>query len=283
MSGVGALAATRVSNLSSSRASSSANTASASLLSTIVRAVSNLTYQARLGRTLAIVGESGSGKSVSSMAVLGLHNMKRAQITGSIKLDGFSTLYMSKLHALKNRYRGLENEDEMVAYLPHCTFNLNPRAASIDTPLHAYIAHKHVDHMHPDSCIAIAACKNSRELTAKIFEGELGWLPWQRPGYDLGLKLEAVSRENPQLKGIILEGHGLFTWGKTSKECYDTTLRIINKAAVWLQRNREKPAFKGSKVEPLADTERRATALRLLPTHRLRRAPGWGFVPAAAR
>src|SRR5205823_8108289 len=110
---------------------------------------------------------------------------------GSIKLDGFSTLYMDKLQALKNRYRGLEHEDEMVAYLPHCTFNLNPRAASIDTPMHAYIAHKHVDHMHPDAVIAIAACKNSRALTETIFEGELGWLPWQRPGFDLGLKIGA--------------------------------------------------------------------------------------------
>src|ERR1051325_3522390 len=139
---------------------------------------------------------------------------------GSIKLDGFSTLYMDKLQALKGRYRGLENEDEMVAYLPHCTFNLNPRAASIDTPLHAYINRKHVDHMHPDSVIAIAACKNSKSLTEKIFEGELGWLPWQRPGYDLGLKLEKLSQEQPQLKGIILEGHGLFTWGDTAKSCY---------------------------------------------------------------
>ena len=98
---------------------------------------------------------------------------------------------MDKLNALKGRYRGLALEDEMVAYLPHCTFNLNPRAASIDTPLHAYIARKHVDHMHPDAVIAIAACANSKALTQKIFEGELGWLPWQRPGYDLGLKLEA--------------------------------------------------------------------------------------------
>jgi rhamnose utilization protein RhaD (predicted bifunctional aldolase and dehydrogenase) len=92
---------------------------------------------------------------------------------GSIRLDGFSTLYMDKLQALKQRYLGLEHEDEMVGYLPHCTFDLNPRAASIDTPLHAYIAHKHVDHMHPDAVIAIAACRNSRALTDKIFEDVL--------------------------------------------------------------------------------------------------------------
>ncbi len=184
---------------------------------------------------------------------------------GSIKLDGFSTLYMTKLNALKGRYRGLAHEDEMVAYLPHCTFNLNPRAASIDTPLHAYIARKHVDHMHPDSVIAIAACASSRALTQKIFEGELGWLPWQRPGYDLGLKLEAVSKANPELKGIILEGHGLFTWGDTAKSCYETTLAIIQRAEEWLAANSAQAAFGGQAIEPLPAAQRSALAARLMP------------------
>jgi rhamnulose-1-phosphate aldolase/alcohol dehydrogenase len=184
---------------------------------------------------------------------------------GSIKLDGFSTLYMDKLQALKNRYRGLEHEDEMVGFLPHCTFNLNPRAASIDTPLHAYIDRKHVDHMHPDSVIAIAACKNSRALTEKIFEGELGWLPWQRPGYDLGLKLERLSQEQPQLKGIILEGHGLFTWGDTAKDCYETTLRIIKRAEDWLAANIKQPVFGGQAVTALPANERAFLAARLMP------------------
>ena len=184
---------------------------------------------------------------------------------GSIRMDGFSTLYMDKLQALKGRYRGLEHEDEMVGYLPHCTFNLNPRAASIDTPLHAYIARRHVDHMHPDSCIAIAACKNSRELTQKIFEGELGWLPWQRPGYDLGLKLEALSQSQPHLKGIILEGHGLFTWGDTAKSCYETTVAIIRRAEEWLAANIRRPVFGGQAVQPLAPEARAALAARLMP------------------
>ncbi|PQO98736.1 bifunctional rhamnulose-1-phosphate aldolase/short-chain dehydrogenase [Massilia phosphatilytica] len=184
---------------------------------------------------------------------------------GSIKLDGFSTLYMDKLEALKGRYRGLAHEDEMVGYLPHCTFNLNPRAASIDTPLHAYINRKHVDHMHPDSVIAIAACKNSRALTEKIFEGELGWLPWQRPGYDLGLKLEKLSQEQPHLKGIILEGHGLFTWGDCAKSCYETTLAIIKRAEDWLAANVRQPVFGGRKYAPLPAQERAAIASRLMP------------------
>jgi len=184
---------------------------------------------------------------------------------GSIKIDGFSTLYMDKLQALKARYRGLALEDEMVAYLPHCTFNLNPRAASIDTPLHAYIARKHVDHMHPDSVIAIAACASSQALTQKIFEGELGWLPWQRPGYDLGLKLEVLSQSQPQLKGIILEGHGLFTWGDTAKSCYETTLAIIKRAEEWLTANVKQPVFGGQASTPLPAGERAALAARLMP------------------
>ncbi|WEF30730.1 bifunctional rhamnulose-1-phosphate aldolase/short-chain dehydrogenase [Pseudoduganella chitinolytica] len=195
---------------------------------------------------------------------------------GSIKLDGFSTLYMDKLRALKQRYRGLAHEDEMVAYLPHCTFNLNPRAASIDTPLHAYIDRKHVDHMHPDAVIAIAACANSKTLTQRIFEGELGWLPWQRPGYDLGLKLEEVSRTQPNLKGIILEGHGLFTWGDTAKSCYETTLAMIQRAEEWLAANVKQPVFGGAAVAPLPAGQRSALAARLMPLLRGKISKGAG-------
>ena len=110
--------------------------------------------------------------------------------------------------------------------------------------------------MHPDAVIAIAACANSQALTHKIFEGELGWLPWQRPGYDLGLKLEALSQSQPHLKGIILEGHGLFTWGDTAKSCYETTLAIIKRAEDWLAANTKQPAFGGAKSAPLPAHER---------------------------
>ena len=116
---------------------------------------------------------------------------------GSMKLDGFATLYLDKLERLKGLYRGLEHEDEMVGYLPHCTFDLNPRAASIDTPLHAYLPYRHVDHVHPDAVIAIAASARSEALTREIYGDEIGWLPWQRPGFDLGLKLEAIARGQP--------------------------------------------------------------------------------------
>lgn len=187
---------------------------------------------------------------------------------GSIKLDGFSTLYMDKLNALKKRYRGLAHEDEMVDYLPHCTFNLNPRAASIDTPLHAYIPKAHVDHMHPDAIIAIAACADSKRLTEVIFGGQLGWLPWQRPGYDLGLKLEALATSQPHLKGIILEGHGLFTWGDTAKSCYEITLDMIRLAEQWLNENIQQPVFGGVKTVTLAAEQRAAIAAQLMPALR---------------
>ncbi len=188
---------------------------------------------------------------------------------GSISLDGFATLYMSKLHQIKSVYRGLAFEDEMVGYLPHCTFNLNPRAASIDTPLHAFIPHAHVDHMHPDAVIAIASTVNSKELTDAVWGGDMGWLPWQRPGFDLGLKLEQLATEQPQLKGIILEGHGLFTWGETSKACYENTLDILQRAANWLSENNTKPAFGGARFDtPLAAVKRREIAAELMPVLR---------------
>ncbi|HTR12087.1 MAG TPA: bifunctional rhamnulose-1-phosphate aldolase/short-chain dehydrogenase, partial [Roseiarcus sp.] len=189
---------------------------------------------------------------------------------GSMKLDGFSTLHLDKLLGLKSVYRGLAHEDEMVALFNHCTFNLNPRATSIDTPLHGFVPHRHVDHVHADAVIAIAASDNAEELTRKIFEGELGFLPWQRPGFDLGLKLGAMAEANPQLKGVVLGGHGLFTWGPTSKACYETTLAIINKAAAWLAANGKGEAFGGEAAPALSPANRRDVAARLMPAIRKR-------------
>lgn len=184
----------------------------------------------------------------------------------SIKLDGFATLYMYKLRALKGLYRGVEFEDEMVGYLPHATFNLNPRASSIDTPLHAYVNRPYVDHMHPDAIIAIAASKNSRELTKQIFGDSIGWLPWKKPGFELGLWLEKFCLDNPNAKGVVLESHGLFTWGDTPKECYETTIAIINQAIAWFEEQTEgKTIFGGAATQSLPAEERRAVAARLMP------------------
>lgn len=186
--------------------------------------------------------------------------------SASIKLDGFATLYMDKLRALKGLYRGLEHEDEMVGYLPHCTFNLNPRAASIDTPLHAFVPKPYVDHMHPDAIIAIAAAKDSQALTKEIFGDTIGWLPWKRPGFELGLWLEKFCLENPDAKGVVLASHGLFSWGDTPKECYETTISVINQAIDWFERKSQgKPIFGGEVVKSLEAPARRAVAAKLMP------------------
>ena len=187
---------------------------------------------------------------------------------GSMKLDGFATLYMDKLESLKGLYTSLDQEDAMVHALNHCTFNLNPRAPSIDTCLHGYVPWAHVDHVHSDAVIAIAASEDSEKLTKEIFGDEMGYLAWQRPGIDLGIKLGDMAAKNPKLIGVVLGSHGLFTWGHTAKECYDTTLRIINKAAVWLERTIKKPVFKGEAVKSLSAEERRKAAIRLMPAIR---------------
>ena len=188
---------------------------------------------------------------------------------GSIKMDGFATLYMDKLNALRGVYRGPDHEDEMVGFLPHCTFNLNPRAASIDTPLHAYVPAKHVDHMHPDAIIAIAAAKDSQALTQKVFGNTIGWLPWKRPGYELGLWLSDFCAKNPDAKGVVLESHGLFTWADDAKDCYDLTLEVIQTAMDWFVRETAgQPAFGGAVHDSLPATDRHAVAARLMPAIR---------------
>src|SRR5262249_7027661 len=144
------------------------------------------------------------------------------------------TLYLDKLLKLRALYRGPQDEDAMVGLYPQCTFNLNPRAPSIDTPLHAFIDWPHVDHMHPDSVIAIAASSDSRALTREIYGEDIGWLPWLRPGFELALHLQRFAAEHPKAHGVVLEAHGLFTWGATSRECYDTTLNVIERATRWL-------------------------------------------------
>ena len=187
---------------------------------------------------------------------------------GSMKRDGFATLYLDKLESLKGLYRGVAHEDEMVALFDHCTFNLNPRATSIDTPLHAFVPARHVDHVHADAVIAIAASSNAEKLTKEIYGDEIGFLPWQRPGFDLGLKLGEMATNHPEYVGVVLGGHGLFTWGPTSKSCYETTLRIIQKAADWLAAHEREPAFFGARHAALSPEARREAAARLLPAIR---------------
>ena len=162
---------------------------------------------------------------------------------GSIKEDGFASLYLDKFNSLKNIYRGFNHEDEMVGYYPMCTFNNNPRAASIDTPLHAYVPFPEVDHTHPDSIIALATMSNGREVINKVYQGKVGWLNWQRPGFDLGLKMENLIEKNKDIMGIVLGHHGLFTWGDTSKECYSNSIQLIKRAQTYLNNSIKKYSF----------------------------------------
>jgi rhamnulose-1-phosphate aldolase/alcohol dehydrogenase len=185
---------------------------------------------------------------------------------GSMKLEGFATLYQDKLLGLEQLYRGVEHEDEMVGLLPHCTFNLNARAASIDTPLHSYLPFAHVDHVHPDAIIALAASSGGEAATREIWGGKIGWLPWKRPGFDLGLRLRDYVAKNRGLRGVMLAGHGIICWGDTAQACYKNTIDLIADAARYLnERMVKRPAFGGQRVAPLAPAERAAEAALLMP------------------
>lgn len=189
------------------------------------------------------------------------------------KRENFSSLYMDKLRALQAHYhhapeRGPKTaiEDAMVALYNHCTFNLNPRPSSIDTPLHAFVNRKHVDHMHPNAVIAIAAARNSERLTKEIYGDEVIWTAWQRPGFDLGLKLEQVVSEHPQAKGVILGGHGLINWADDDKECYELTLDLIERAARYIEaRDKGDQTFGGQPYQSLDEARRHAVFGEILP------------------
>jgi rhamnulose-1-phosphate aldolase/alcohol dehydrogenase len=186
---------------------------------------------------------------------------------GTLSRDGVAGLYTKRLRALKNVYKGLEFEDEIVPLYYHCLFDLDSRAPSIDTALHALLPFKHIDHLHPDALISIAAAKDSRAITREIWGDTMGWIPWQRPGFDLGLQLEKCLAENPRIRGIILGGHGLFTWGDTAYESYINSLEVIEMAAEYIaqREGKEHPVFGGQIIESLPKEERKKQAAKLAP------------------
>lgn len=189
---------------------------------------------------------------------------------GTLKRSGLAALYVDRLRSLKNVYRGIEHEDEMVELFNHSIFDLSSKAPSIDTPLHGFLPFKHIDHLHPDAAIAIAAAKDGKRITEELFEGTIGWVDWQRPGFDLGLKLRQCLDENPGIRGIMLGSHGLFTWGDTAYESYINTLEVIEKCAEYLEQNFAKngPAFGGAKIQSLEEEARRKQAAALAPVLR---------------
>ncbi|HXR85086.1 MAG TPA: bifunctional aldolase/short-chain dehydrogenase [Hanamia sp.] len=189
---------------------------------------------------------------------------------GALKKSGLAALYVDKLRSLKNVYRGIEHEDEMVELFNHCIYDLNSKAPSIDTPLHAFLPFKHIDHLHPDAAIAIAASKDGKKITEELFNGSIGWVEWQRPGFDLGLKLKECLDENPGIRGIMLGSHGLFTWGDTSYDCYVNTLEVVERCADYLEENmrKNKPVFGGTKHQSLSKENRLKQAAELAPVLR---------------
>ena len=193
------------------------------------------------------------------------------------KKENFSSLYQSKLLDLQRVYaarteKGLKSpaEDEMVGMFSHCTFNLNPRPSSIDTPLHSFIPHAHVDHTHPNAAISVAACAKSIEVTKEIYGDEVVHIPWMRPGFELGLAMQEACKNHPQAKGFIMGQHGLINWGKTGRECYEFTLELIEKAAEHIEKKQaerggEAAIFGGAVQAALPEEKRHEVFAALLP------------------
>jgi rhamnulose-1-phosphate aldolase/alcohol dehydrogenase len=189
---------------------------------------------------------------------------------GTMKRNGLAALYVERLRNLKNIYRGLEYEDEMVELFNHCIYDLNSKAPSIDTALHGFLPFKHLDHLHPDAAIAIAAAKDGKKITQELFNGTIGWVEWQRPGFELGLMLKQCLDDNPGIRGMMLGSHGLFTWGDTAYESYINTLEVIERCAQYLEDNYGKkgPVFGGQKIQSLPKEERVKKAATLAPVLR---------------
>ncbi len=191
--------------------------------------------------------------------------------------ENFSSLYQQKLLGLQSLYasregRGLKTapEDEMVGMYPHATFNLNPRAPSIDTPLHSFLPGKHVDHMHPNAIIAIAASERCQALTQEIFGGTMAYVPWMRPGFELGLAMQEIARQQPEVRAIMMGQHGFISWDEDDKTCYERTLGFIEQAAAFIEARYEANggharAFGGARYQTLEPQARRATWAALLP------------------
>ena len=186
---------------------------------------------------------------------------------GTLTRQGIAGLYTGRLRDLKNVYQGLHDEDRMVGLFNHCIYDLDSKAPSIDTPLHGLLPFAHIDHLHPDALIAVAAAKDSEQVTKEIWGDTMGWVPWQKPGFDLGLQLEKCLADNPGIRGIVLGSHGLFTWGDTSYECYINSLEVIEMASEYIEQKLKEQGevFGGQKVESLPKEERLEKAAQLMP------------------
>ncbi len=189
---------------------------------------------------------------------------------GTLKKSGLAALYVDRLRSLRNVYRGIGHEDEMVELFNYAIFDLTSKPPSIDTPLHGFLPFRHIDHLHPDAAIAIAAAKDGQRITEELFEGTIGWVNWQRPGFDLGLQMKACLETSPGIRGIMLGSHGLFTWGDTAYESYINTLEVVEKCAGYIEKNLGKkgPVFGGVKIKSPEKASRHKQAIALAPVLR---------------
>lgn len=212
--------------------------------------------------------DSLTGESVGVLWVKGSGGDLR-----TTKRDGFASLYLDKVRAMKPLYldnpeRGPKTkvEDDMYTLYNHCVFNLNPRACSIDTPLHTFVHYRHADHLHPNAVIAIAASVNQERLCKEIYGDEVLYVPWQRPGFDIGLRIESLIEDNPQARGVVLGHHGMSSWSNDDKACYETALEIIDRAASYIeQHDRGEKTFGGQKHKPLPEDERHRIIAEIIP------------------
>lgn len=245
-------------------------------------ALARLVYRSNLLGSDSYINNTGGGNTSSKVMEKDPITKEEAEVLwvkGSggdlrtAKKPNFASLYQQKLLKLQDIYHNMDNtglkspaEDSMTTMYPHCTYNLNPRAPSIDTPLHSFIPYKFVDHTHPVPVIAIATADNGPELMQEIYGDEVAWVDWMRPGFELGLKLQEVIEENPGIKGIILGGHGLINWADDDRECYELSIELINKAAEYLTDHElGEEAFGGAKFESLQKEERRDIFAEILP------------------
>lgn len=238
--------------------------------------VALLIYRSNLlGADLRLTNYGGGNTSCKAMAKDPLTGKEREVMwvkgsggdLGTLKKSGLAALYVDSLRNLEHRYRGVEHEDEMVALFNHCIYDLDSKAPSIDTPLHGFLPFKHVDHLHPDAAIAIAAAKDGKRITEELFEGTIGWVDWKRPGFELALRMRTCLQENPGIRGIMLGSHGLFTWGNTAFESYINTLEVIERCAAYIEDNlgKHRPVFGGQKVASLPPEARKKQAAQLAP------------------
>jgi len=247
-----------------------------------LKGVDRLVYRSnKLGEDLTLTNTGGGNTSSKLMErdPLSGQEVEVLWIKGSggdlrtARRDGFASLYLDKVRAMKPLYmnnpeRGPKTpvEDAMYPLYSHCVYNLNPRACSIDTPLHTFVPYRHVDHLHPNAVIAVAASVNQEWLTKDIFGDEVLFVPWQRPGFDIGLLIEQMIKDNPRAKGVLLGHHGMSSWSNDDKTCYETALEIIDRATEYIEaRDKGEKTFGGQKRHALSDAERRRALVELLP------------------